>query len=112
MAQMGKALRSMGAALPGSQFSRGVATLVTGTAIAQLIVALTAPILTRLYDPSAVGVFAVASSIVSILIAVTCLRYEFAIPQRVGLGPHTLKLTVEDQNSQKVATSTVNFTVK
>jgi O-antigen/teichoic acid export membrane protein len=80
MAQMGKALRSMGAALPGSQFSRGVATLVTGTAIAQLIVALTAPILTRLYDPSAVGVFAVASSMVSILIAVTCLRYEFAIP--------------------------------
>ena len=38
--------------------------------------------------------------------------YEFAIPQRIGLGPHTLKLTVEDQISQKVATYTVNFTVK
>jgi len=38
--------------------------------------------------------------------------YEFAIPQRIGLGPHTLKLTVEDQISRKVATYTVNFTVK
>jgi hypothetical protein len=38
--------------------------------------------------------------------------YEFVIPQRIGLGPHTLKLTVEDQLSQKVATSSVNFTVK
>jgi hypothetical protein len=38
--------------------------------------------------------------------------YEFAIPQQIGLGPHTLKLTVEDQLSQKVASYTVNFTVK
>ncbi|HEX4071190.1 MAG TPA: hypothetical protein VHX68_08475 [Planctomycetaceae bacterium] len=38
--------------------------------------------------------------------------YEFAIPQRIGLGAHTLKLTVEDQISRKVATYTVNFTVK
>ncbi len=38
--------------------------------------------------------------------------YEFAIPQRIGMGPHTLKLTVEDQISHKVATYTVNFTVK
>ncbi len=38
--------------------------------------------------------------------------YEFAIPREIALGPHTLKLTVEDQLSQKVATYTVNFTVK
>jgi hypothetical protein len=38
--------------------------------------------------------------------------YEFAIPQRIGMGPHTLKLTVEDQISHKIATYTVNFTVK
>jgi hypothetical protein len=38
--------------------------------------------------------------------------YEFQIPQKIALGPHTLKLTVEDQLSQKVATYTVNFTVK
>ncbi len=38
--------------------------------------------------------------------------YEFSIPQQISLGPHTLKLTVEDQLSQKVASYSVNFTVK
>jgi hypothetical protein len=38
--------------------------------------------------------------------------YEFSIPQGIALGPHQLKLTVEDQLSQKVASYTVNFTVK
>jgi O-antigen/teichoic acid export membrane protein len=66
--------------VPASRFSQGVAILVTGTAVAQLVVAVTAPILTRLYDPSAVGTYAVATSVISILVAVTCLRYEFAIP--------------------------------
>jgi len=38
--------------------------------------------------------------------------YEFAIPPNIALGPHQLKLTVEDQLSQKVASYTINFTVK
>jgi hypothetical protein len=38
--------------------------------------------------------------------------YEFSIPQGIALGPHQLKLTVEDQLSQKLASYTVNFTVK
>jgi hypothetical protein len=38
--------------------------------------------------------------------------YEFSIPQQISLGPHTLKLTVEDQLSQKLASYSVNFTVK
>jgi hypothetical protein len=38
--------------------------------------------------------------------------YEFVVPTQISLGPHTLKLTVEDQLSQKVASYTVNFTVK
>ena len=38
--------------------------------------------------------------------------YEFVIPQRASLGPHVLKLTVEDQLSQKIATYTLNFSVR
>lgn len=38
--------------------------------------------------------------------------YEFTIPARIALGPHVLKLTVEDQLSRKLATYSVNFTVK
>ncbi len=38
--------------------------------------------------------------------------YEFTIPKRISLGPHVMKLTVEDQLNRKVATYTLNFTVK
>jgi len=38
--------------------------------------------------------------------------YEFTVPERIGIGPHVMKLTVEDQLSRKVATYTLNFTVK
>ncbi|MEX1230795.1 MAG: hypothetical protein WEB58_11175 [Planctomycetaceae bacterium] len=38
--------------------------------------------------------------------------YEFTIPQRITLGPHVLKLVVEDQLSQKLSTYSINFMVK
>lgn len=37
--------------------------------------------------------------------------YEFAIPAKLSLGPHVMKLTVEDQLSHRVSTYTLNFTV-
>lgn len=66
--------------LPRGRFGRGVVTLATGTGLAQVIVIATSPIVTRLYSPSQFGIFAVAMSIVSVLITITCLRYEYAIP--------------------------------
>ena len=38
--------------------------------------------------------------------------YEITVPQRISLGPHVLKLTVEDQLSKKLATYSLNFTVR
>lgn len=38
--------------------------------------------------------------------------YEYMIPPKIALGPHVMKLSVEDQLSRKVATYTLNFTVK
>lgn len=38
--------------------------------------------------------------------------YEFTMPQKLSLGPHVLKLTIEDQLGQKVATYKLNFLVK
>jgi hypothetical protein len=38
--------------------------------------------------------------------------YQFTIPTKLSLGPHVLKLTVEDQISRRVATYTLNFMVK
>lgn len=65
-------------------FSRNVATVVAGTGLAQLVMILTSPILTRLYAPSDYGTWAVATSILSVLITISCLRYEYAIPLPVS----------------------------
>jgi O-antigen/teichoic acid export membrane protein len=87
--------------LPQGRFGRAVLTLAAGTGLAQVIVIATSPILTRLYAPSDYGVFAVAVSIISILITISCLRYEYALPLptddvaaanvlALALGVHTL----------------------
>jgi len=39
-------------------------------------------------------------------------NYQFTIPERLRLGPHTLKLTVVDELSGKQASSTIRFMVK
>ncbi len=65
---------------PRGDFGRGVVTLVAGTGMAQAVVILTAPILTRIYPPDAYGTFAVALSVIAILTSISCLRLEFAIP--------------------------------
>lgn len=60
-------------------FAYNVGVLAGGTALAQAIGALSAPILSRLYTPDDFGALGVFTSIFSILLAVNSLRYEFAI---------------------------------
>src|SRR4051794_2925578 len=66
--------------LPGGAFARSVVTLASGTAIAQFLLALAMPVLTRLYTPAQYGALAVYSSILTVLVVVASLRYEAAIP--------------------------------
>jgi O-antigen/teichoic acid export membrane protein len=65
---------------PRGEFSRNVLTLVAGTGFSQIIIIASSPLLTRLYAPADYGVYAVAMSIMAILMTVTCLRYEYAVP--------------------------------
>ncbi|MBI5667688.1 MAG: oligosaccharide flippase family protein [Chloroflexi bacterium] len=60
-------------------FVYNVGVLAGGTALAQAISVLAAPILSRLYTPDDFGALGVFTSIFSILLAVNSLRYEFAI---------------------------------
>jgi O-antigen/teichoic acid export membrane protein len=62
-----------------TSFSGDVVKLVSGTTLAQAITVIAAPFLTRLYSPEAFGVLALFISITSILVIVSCMRYEFAI---------------------------------
>ena len=72
--------RRLDSVLPRGEFGRGVLTLVAGTGTAQVIVIASSPILTRLYLPADYGVYSVATSILAVLVTITCLRYEFAVP--------------------------------
>lgn len=66
--------------MPRGEFGRGVLTLLGGTGFAQAIVIASAPAITRLYSPSEVGTYSVATATLAILVAVASLGYQFAIP--------------------------------
>ncbi|POY37102.1 hypothetical protein C3K47_08580 [Solitalea longa] len=63
----------------GSQFSRNFLTLLSGTAISQAIPVLISPILTRLYTPDDIGIFAIYFSTSGILSILITGRYELAV---------------------------------
>jgi lipopolysaccharide exporter len=64
----------------GGEFLRSVLTLASGTAVAQVLVALAVPVLARLYTPAEYGVLAVYSSTLTVLVVLASFRYELAIP--------------------------------
>lgn len=65
---------------PGRKgFAGDVLTLVTGTTLAQVLVVLASPVLTRLFSPADFGLLAIFTSITKVLSTIACLRYEFAI---------------------------------
>jgi O-antigen/teichoic acid export membrane protein len=68
-----------GTSQPERGFARSVLTLVSGTALAQLLLVLAVPVLARLYTPADYGVLAVYSATLSVLVVLGSLRYEAAI---------------------------------
>ncbi|WP_210366123.1 oligosaccharide flippase family protein [Bacillus sp. REN3] len=62
-----------------STFTRNITILMTGTALAQGLSLASAPLLSRLYSPSAFGILAVFTSIISILTTISTLKLELAI---------------------------------
>lgn len=66
--------------LPKNAFARGVSVLVGGTAGAQIILVLAAPLLTRIYSPEDYGLLAVFAGLLAVISLLSTLRYEVAIP--------------------------------
>ena len=73
--------------LPQGELKQGVVTLVGAATIGQAIVVISAPVITRLYSPTDVGSYSVATAVLSVLVVITCLRYEWAIPSRNPTSP-------------------------
>ena len=61
-------------------FRLKVLQVAGGTAVSQGMLILASPVLTRMYSPADFGVLAVYLSLVSVLVIVASLRYEFALP--------------------------------
>ncbi|MGE6961700.1 lipopolysaccharide biosynthesis protein [Bacillus thuringiensis] len=61
-------------------FLKKILLLMSGTALGQLIIFLSSPILTRLYSPEDFGLLNLYTSILSVLLVLCSLRYEMAIP--------------------------------
>ncbi len=61
------------------EFVKHVLTVMSGTAVGQLLLIVTIPIVTRLVSPSDWGVYTVVFSIGSFLLPVAALRYDMAI---------------------------------
>jgi O-antigen/teichoic acid export membrane protein len=66
--------------LPLGSLTRKVALLAGSTAAAQGLAVAVAPALTRLYSPADFGELAVYSSLLSMLVVISSLRYHLAIP--------------------------------
>ena len=71
---------------PRGSFRANVLTLMTGTALGQVLLLAVSPLLTRLFAPSAFGAFGVYLSLAAILGAVSTLRFDQAImlPKETG----------------------------
>jgi len=82
-------LRFLSWLLPRGDFARNVSILTTGTAVTQVLLAAASPLVTRLYTPSDMGMFAVFGSVVGVCGGLACLRYDAAIPQ-----PRSLEMAV------------------
>lgn len=60
-------------------FIRHVLTLMTGTAVAQVLPMVTTPVITRLFTDQEYGSWAVVMSVASAIIPIAALRYDLAI---------------------------------
>ena len=76
--------------------ARNLAVVGGATAIGQGAIVMAAPVLARLYDPQAFGLLSVYAAVLSVLVAIASLRFDFAIP--IATGPdeaaHLLTLSV------------------
>ncbi|KPP96408.1 MAG: Membrane protein involved in the export of O-antigen and teichoic acid [Bacteroidetes bacterium HLUCCA01] len=65
-------------ALSSSSFLRNIGKMMTGTGFAHLLGVLIIPVLTRLYTPDEIGLYASYLSMFTILYSVASLRFEYA----------------------------------
>ena len=79
-----------------SVYANNIIKLFSGTMLSQIIVFVSAPLITRIFEPSEFGIFALFISILSILSAISCFKYDSAIilPQKENEALSLLVISV------------------
>jgi O-antigen/teichoic acid export membrane protein len=72
-------MKALLARIRRSAFIRNVLVLITGTALSQAIIIIAAPVLSRLYSPTAFGVMSVVFAVAGPLTIMAGMKYELAI---------------------------------
>ena len=75
------------------KFIRQTAVLISGTVLAQGLVILASPVMTRLYDPAALGLAAVFTSIINLL-GKSSAAYQLAVPMPQDDGDAVMLLQI------------------
>src|SRR5579871_1544437 len=65
--------------LPRNRFARNASIIAGGTAVAQVLGIISAPILTRIYHPSDFGALQVFISVMALMMVAATGRYEIAL---------------------------------
>jgi O-antigen/teichoic acid export membrane protein len=80
----------------GSEFRRRVSILAGGTAVAQALNFAAAPVLTRIYGPSAFGNLQVYSALIGFVMIFIALRYDLAVmmPQDDGTAANVVAVAL------------------
>jgi len=104
-------LKARAGALLGDSFLRNVGVLTGGTVVAQGLVALSMPLLTRLYTPHDFSLLAVYMAVLGLLTVVSCLRFNIAIslPEREEDGASLVVLSILTAFALSVALGALAF---
>ena len=73
-------LKTFTYAISKRRFLKQVGILLSGTVLAQGLIAVSSPIITRLYLPEALGIVAVFTSIINLASSLASLAYPQAVP--------------------------------
>lgn len=81
--------------LTKSEFLRHLLTLMSGTAVAQILPIAASPLITRLYSPAEMGVYTMFMAFVTAVLTIATWRYDLAIvlPRRVEEARALVKLS-------------------
>lgn len=72
--------RALTGRITESRMMRSAGLMAGAAVLGQLMMLAAMPLLTRLYDPSDFGVFAIFSAMMGLVLVISSLRYEMAIP--------------------------------